>query len=165
MAGMRRLLTIVLAAAANLMAAGWAAPVVDRTPPVLTRVELVRSRFAVGRGPTAINAILRGTAFRFTLSEPSVVSIQIRRVLPGRRVGRRCLAPTRARRSRPRCTRLIAAGTLRRHLAAGRRSVPFSGRIGRRALPPGRFQATLTARDGAGNVSRHHTLRFTILAG
>jgi hypothetical protein len=125
----------------------------------------VRTRFAVGRGPTAISAVGRGTAFRFTLSKAGVVTIRIARARLGRRVGRRCLAATRARRHRPSCTRLIGAGNLTRRLAAGRRSVPFSGRIGRRPLAPGRYRATLTARDAAGDVSRSQTLSFTIVAG
>jgi hypothetical protein len=159
-----RPLTIVLAVAVSLTAA-WAARAADRTPPVLTRVDMVRDRFAVGQGPTAMNAIGRGTAFRFTLSEAGVVTIRFARARLGRRVGRRCLAATHARRHRPGCTRLTAAGSLGRRLAAGRRSVPFSGRIGRRALAPGRYRATITARDAAGNVSRRHVLAFTIVSG
>jgi hypothetical protein len=139
--------------------------VVVRTRPVVSHVGMVRTRFAVGRGPTAISAVGRGTAFRFTLSKAGVVTIRIARARLGRRVGRRCLAATRARRHRPSCTRLIGAGNLTRRLAAGRRSVPFSGRIGRRPLEPERYRATLTARDAAGDVSRSQTLSFTIVAG
>jgi glucose/arabinose dehydrogenase len=138
---------------------------VDRTPPVVTLVSMARRRFAVGKGPTAIKAVARGTAFRFTLSEAGAVTIRLDRARLGRRVGRRCLAATRARGRRPGCTRLIAAGSLSRDLAAGRRSVPFSGRIGRRALAPGFYRATITDRDGAGNASRQHVLPFTIVAG
>jgi hypothetical protein len=139
--------------------------VVVRTRPVLGRVDMVRTRFAVGEGPTAISAVGRGTAFRFMLSKAGVVTIRIARARLGRRAGRRCLGATRARRRLPGCTRLVAAGTLSRRLAAGRRSVPFSGRIGRRPLEPGRYRATLTARDTAGNVSHSQTLSFTIVAG
>ena len=137
----------------------------DVTPPVLSRVGLVRDRFAVAGGPTAIRAVARGTAFRFRLSEGGVVTIRLERARLGRRVGRRCLAAIRARRHRPGCTRLTAVGTLTRRLAAGARSVPFSGRIGRRALLPSHYRATINARDVAGNVSRRHGLRLTIVAG
>ena len=126
---------------------------------------MARTRFAVGRGPTATSAVSRGTAFRFTLSKPGMMSIRIRHVLRGRRVGRRCLAATRARAHRRLCARLTIAGTLTRHLAAGRRSVPFTGRIGARPLQPGRYEATLTERDAAGNLSRSQTLFFTTVAG
>jgi hypothetical protein len=139
--------------------------VVDRTRPVLGRAGMVRTRFAVAEGPTAISAVARGTAFRFLLSKAGVVTIRVARARLGRRAGRLCLAAARARRRLPGCTRLTATGALTRRLAAGGRSVPFSGRIGSRPLGPGRYRATLTARDTAGNVSRSQTLSFTIVAG
>ena len=139
--------------------------VVDRTRPALGRLDMARTRFAVGEGPTAISAVGRGTAFRFVLSKAGVVTIRIARARLGRRAGRLCLAATRARRRLSGCTRLTAAGALTRRLAAGRRSVPFSGRLGSRPLVPGRYRATLTARDTAGHVSRSRTLSFTVVAG
>jgi hypothetical protein len=138
---------------------------VDRVPPRLTLLGMLRRRFAVSRLPTAISAAgRRGTAFRYTLSEPARVTFRIYRLLPGRRVGRRCLAPTRARRRRPPCTRALLRGTLRRTVArAGRRSTPFTGRIGRRALALGRYRATLTTADAAGNVSAPRSITFTVV--
>ena len=92
------------------------------------------------------------------------MTIAIERLVAGRRVGRRCLAATRARRHRARCTRALRRGTLvRADVAAGRRSTPFTGRLGRRSLAPGRYRATLRATDPAGNVSRPATIRFRIV--
>jgi hypothetical protein len=128
---------------------------------------MLRRLFAVARRATALRAhgaARRGTAFRYTLSERARVTIAIDRLLPGRRVGRRCLAATRARRHRPRCTRALRRGTLvRTGVVAGRRSTPFSGRLGRRSLAPGRYRATLRATDAAGNVSRPATIRFRVV--
>jgi hypothetical protein len=42
-------------------------------------------------------------------------------------------------------------------------SLKFSGRIGRRALRPGSYRATITATDAAGNKSRPKTLSFKIV--
>jgi len=42
-----------------------------------------------------------------------------------------------------------AAGTLVRTSRAGRNQVPFSGRVGRRALAAGRYVATIAARDAS----------------
>ena len=150
--------------------AGSGSPLVDRVPPRLSFLAMLRRRFAVSPRATAIAAGLhrpvpRGTAFRFTLSERGRVAIRIDRLLPGRRVGRLCLAATRARRFRPRCTRLVLQGTLRRTPRAGRTSTPFTGRIGRRALAPGRYRATVRATDTAGNVSRPHWIDFIVVAG
>ena len=40
-----------------------------------------------------------------------------------------------------------------------------SGRIRKRALSPGRYRATLVARDAAGNASRPKRLAFRIVRG
>jgi len=54
------------------------------------------------------------------------------------------------------------SGTLQReHLGGGRVSIPFSGRIGRRALTPGRYLATITAGDEGGST-KPVRLRFAI---
>jgi glucose/arabinose dehydrogenase len=136
----------------------------DRVRPVISAVSLKRSRFAVGAGSTAVNATARGTTFRYTLSEAATVGIRIERQLAGRRVGRRCRAPSASNRSRPRCTRLALAGTLRRAGRQGSNSAAFTGRIGRGALLPGRYRATLAATDGAGNVSSGRSVEFTVVA-
>jgi hypothetical protein len=41
--------------------------------------------------------------------------------------------------------------------------VPFSGRLGRRALKPGRYRAVIAATDAAGNKSSTVTLTFRIV--
>jgi hypothetical protein len=122
------------------------ATVADHERPVLSEVSVV-SPFAVG-GRTRISSrqrrIHRGTAFRFRLSEPATVRIAIERAGCGRKRG--------------------AVGTLtRRGLKAGRHRIAFSGRIGRRALRPGRYRARLTATDPSGNRSRTRTLRFRVV--
>jgi hypothetical protein len=58
----------------------------------------------------------------------------------------------------------VRGGTLtRRNLDAGRGRIGFSGRIGRRALRPGRYRATLTATDLAGNRSPARRLSFRVV--
>ena len=39
----------------------------------------------------------------------------------------------------------------------------FSGRIGRKALKPGRYRALITATDGAGNKSKTKQLKFRVV--
>ena len=46
----------------------------------------------------------------------------------------------------------------------GANKVVFTGRIGRRALAPSSYRATVTAKDAAGNVSKPSTASFTIAA-
>jgi len=44
-----------------------------------------------------------------------------------------------------------------------RKSAAFSGRIGKRALKPGSYRASLTAKDPAGNASKVKRLGFRIV--
>ena len=137
-------------------------------PPVLAGASLTNRRFRVARSPTAVSAGRRrrasrapvGTTFRFRLDRAASVRIAFAKRAGGLRAsGGRCLrASRRLRRARARrCTRLVAIRPpLTRSLPAGANAVPFSGRIGRRPLAPGRYVATLTARAGgvAGTPSR-----------
>jgi hypothetical protein len=129
---------------------------------------LERTRFAVGPGATAVAArkrVARGSAFRYTISEDATTRILIERAAKGLRSGRRCVKPTAKLRKRraKRCVRYTRAGTLTRAANQGANRHPFSGRIGRRALKPGRYRATITAADAAGNVSGARTAKFVIV--
>jgi hypothetical protein len=137
--------------------------------PSLSSVSLSRTVFAVGASATAVSTRTRrrtpvGTTFNFKLSEPARVSIAIGQRRSGRRRGKRCVAPTRSLRRARKCTRLVGKGTLTRNAKQGANSVAFSGRIGFRPLKPGRYQATLTATDAAGNRSRPVLVYFRVVA-
>ena len=104
----------------------------------------------------------RGTAFRFALSERSRVSVTIARVLPGRRLGSRCV------RSGPglggRCTRYRRVDRITRvhqRSRAGRNRIRYATR----GLEPGRYRATLRAVDGDGNRSDPVSVTFTVVPG
>ena len=137
-------------------------------PVVVSDASMLRTRFAVGAGPTALFAARRrrpprGTELRYTLSEPAQVRIAFERLLPGRRVGRSCRALSRRVRRYRRCTRAVPVGTLLRRGLMGRNRTAFSGRIGRRALRRGNYRATITATDTGGNTSVPRRLTFTIV--
>jgi DNA-binding beta-propeller fold protein YncE len=148
-------------------------PSVDELAPTVSAFSLSRRRFRVGTRPTPVTAgaaprprrlTPRGSSFRFRLSEPASARIVIERARAGRKVRRRCRPPSRELRRRPRCTRFSRAGTLTRaNLAAGRSTIKFSGRIGRRALKAGRYRATLTATDSAGNRSKARRATFSVV--
>ena len=57
----------------------------------------------------------------------------------------------------------MAAGKLTRKSKTGSGSVKFSGRIGRRALKPGRYQVTAQAIDSAHQKSKKRVVRFTVV--
>jgi hypothetical protein len=113
---------------------GTGRPATQDAPPALGALKIGRRRLASGRR----------TSFRFTLSEKGRVKIAIRRV------------------GRVHATR--SAGTLKRAAHAGRNRIAFRGRIGRRALKPGRYVAIAQATDSAGQRSAKRRVRFTLLA-
>jgi hypothetical protein len=141
-------------------------PATTTTPPALTDVSLTNRRFRVGKGATAVAARKAplGTSFHFTLSAIAKLQITISRSTTGLRKDHICRAPSAKleRTHAKRCTRTIPVGALTR--ASEPRSadsISFSGRIGRRALRPGTYTATLSATNIAGR-SRPVTLSFTI---
>jgi CSLREA domain-containing protein len=134
----------------------------------LTDLRETHARFAVASKPTPLSAATakrhpRGTTFSFTLDTAATVRIAIVSVVAGRRSHGRCVRASQRLRRRPKCTRKIAVGTLTRTAHAGSNSVPFSGRIGSKALKRGNYEAVFTAVDSAG-ASARHSLRFTVVA-
>jgi hypothetical protein len=105
----------------------------------------------------------RGTVFRFSLTEAASARIEIQRARAGRRDRGRCRKPSARLRTRRRCTRWARVGTLVRQAPAGVTRVPFSGRLGRRALRLGSHRAVLVATDASGNRSRAARVRFRVV--
>jgi hypothetical protein len=105
----------------------------------------------------------RGSRLRLTLSETADVRILIERALSRRPVGNHCQAPTRTTRTGVAApatsTPAPSPATAR---PPGANTIPFSGRIGTRALAPGRYRATITATDAAGNRSAVKRASFSI---
>ena len=136
----------------------------DTTAPVLSGLRMTRKRFAVAAAATPRAARLRrGSAFAFSLSEDARTSIAIARALPGRRAGGRCLRLRGA--TGRRCTRHVVVATLTRaETRRGLNRIAFSGRLGPRALPAGRYRATVGAVDAAGNRAAGQRVRFRIAA-
>lgn len=136
----------------------------------LTGVRLTNKVFVVGakRAPrfgksAAARRHKRGTTFRFSLSEPATVGIVISERLSGRRSGKRCVAATAKLRRAATCTGFIRQGTLTRTGHQGTNRVAFSGRIGSKALKPGRYQATLIAGAPFTRASKPAAITFTIV--
>jgi uncharacterized delta-60 repeat protein len=116
-------------------------------PLVLSGLKLTSRTFAVARRSTrlvgrahAAAARRRGTAFVYTLNRDASVTIHVKRLRRGARVLK-----------------------LRRSSGAGRNRVRFTGRVGRSALRPGRYRATLVATDASGGRSQPRSVRFRIV--
>jgi hypothetical protein len=126
-------------------------------PPTITSARVANRRFRVGKQATAV-AVRNakpplGTTFRFTLAAPAQLQITIVLSAPGLLHGHGCVTPTaRLKRAHARhCTRRYTIGVLSRaREPEGADSIPFSGRIGYRALRPGNYAAQLEAENNAG---------------
>ena len=141
---------------------------VDRTAPVISALSVTNKRFRRSSKATAVSAQRRraakqGTTFRFRLSEAATVRLVLERKERGRRVGSSCRKATARLRRRPVCTRYVSKGTLTRKLTAGAKTIAFSGRVGRKAVPLGSYRARLVATDAAGNRSTERRITFTVV--
>ena len=96
-------------------------PNTDVTAPILGGLRLSRAAFAVGRAYTPLSAARRGTVLSFRSSEAGSASIGVQRARAGRRRGRRCVPPRRARPGARRCTRWQAVVTLTAQRVPARR--------------------------------------------
>jgi hypothetical protein len=105
-----------------------------------------------------------GTTFSFKLDEPATARLVFSQRVPGRRVRGRCVAVTRGNSGKPRCKRTMSAGSLPLAAHAGANKVRFQGRLSSgKALKPGTYSVTVTARDSHGSTAASQPLRFTIL--
>jgi hypothetical protein len=141
----------------------------DTQAPSITGARFVPAAFRVGpmEAPlmtTARRRAPRGSTLRLRLSEAATLSIAVQRARPGRRTTGRCRKAARRMRRGRRCTRWITLGVLaRRSVPSGVTELPFSGRVGRKALSPGRYRAAIVAIDAGGNRSKRAASRFRIL--
>jgi hypothetical protein len=90
------------------------------------------------------------------------VKLTFTQLLAGRRVKRRCVAPTSANHRAHACRRTRARGSLAYTVSAGAHHVSFDGRIGRTHLAAGNYTTSVAA-SGAAGRSHATTLHFTIV--
>jgi streptogramin lyase len=126
------------------------------TPPPDTIAPTVS---AAGFARSTVKAGTKTVVFRFTLSEAGSAKLVLSRRLPGRRRGARCVKPTRRLRGAKRCTRLVPVRTATIAAIAGSDTI----RLRVRGLPAGRYVATLTVADAAGNAAAPITRKLRIV--
>ncbi len=148
------------------------APETPAVPPPMriVFVDNQNPRFAVGSGSTPVSgqaagaaAVKRGTVFSYRLEDAGTMRIRVQRATPGRRSRGRCRKPSRRLRTKPKCTRWVTQHTLTRISRAGENRVPYTGRVRRKALRPGRHRAVFTATAEGRGRSRALTVGFRIV--
>ena len=127
-----------------------------RPPPALSGLRVRPGAFKAsrrGRGAGRVS---------YRLSEAAAVRFRVERLLPGRRRGGKCVAPRRAPRGR-RCERSARVrGSFRHAGRAGPNSLAFAGRVGGKALKPGRYALVATPLAGDGRAGTPRRAQFRI---
>ena len=133
------------------------------TKPLLSAMSVSPRRFRPALRGGSVAAARRGTRVTFTLDRAASVRFTVARRALGRRVGSRCVAPTRRNRTAKRCVRFVPVkGSFTRAGKAGPNSFRFTGRMRKRALRPGRYK--LKAKPTAAGVAGKATsVAFRIL--
>jgi hypothetical protein len=138
-------------------------------PPSVGKLGMTNRVFAPARARASAvrkRRAKRGTTFKYRLSENDRVTIAIDRRTRGRKVGKRCRRATGKLRNRRRCARFVRRGKITvRSGKAGANKTRFSGRFKRRALPRGRYRATLVATDSQGQKSKPRRIAFRVVRG
>jgi 6-phosphogluconolactonase (cycloisomerase 2 family) len=104
-----------------------------------------------------------GTRFSFDLSQAASVAFTFFKSLPGRRVAKRCVAPSHHNAHAHRCVRSVLAGTLKLAAGAGLDTVRFYGLLSRhKRLSAGNYTLVLSATSASGVHATTTALHFTI---
>jgi hypothetical protein len=135
--------------------------------PTLGRLSVSPKTFrAASRGASAARTrrvIPIGTKVSYQLSQAATTTFTLERKATGRRVNRKCVAPKRSNRTKPRCTRYVrVSGSFTRAGAAGANSFKFTGRLRGRKLAPGSYRLTGVAANANGK-STAATTTFNIV--
>jgi Putative Ig domain len=109
--------------------------------PALAALKVSPSVFrAASTGATVTRRRKTGTTISYTDSQAATTTFTVLEPRPGVRDKHRgCVRPRRAKRAK-RCTRYIAIGSFTHSDAAGRDTLHFTGRLGRRRLKPGSYR-------------------------
>lgn len=113
--------------------------------PKLTAVSLKPFKFRVAKKGKG------GAKVRFTLNTKATVTIRVDQKAKGRKVGKKCVKPNTGNKTKKACKRLVFRGKLtRKNRAAGTNTVAFSGRLGKKALRPGKYRVVIRAAGPGG---------------
>jgi uncharacterized delta-60 repeat protein len=131
-------------------------------PPILRGLAIKPAKFrAAPRGGSISSK--GGAKISYSDSRAATTTFTVARVLPGRRSGKRCVAPTARNRGAKRCTRFVGVRGSFSHVdVAGRNSLRFTGRVRRKALKPGPYRLDARPRAGA-QVGKTVSVRFRIV--
>lgn len=106
----------------------------------------------------------KAATLRFRTSEGGTVRVVVARRTSGRKVKGRCRPKTRKNRKRDTCAFYKQVKSVTKAgVAPGDVAVRFTTKKGKKKLRPGRYRATVTVTDAAGNRSKPLRVSFRIV--
>jgi streptogramin lyase len=141
-------------------------PVNNAGTPQVSEVAVKPSRFRVGARATAVSAAAKaktGTTIAFVLTKDATATLSFQQALQGRKRGSNCVRINRRNRNGRKCTRFVPRGRLTRNSLQGQNAVPFTGRIGHRALKPGHYRVGVAGTDAEGRSGLFQYATFVVL--
>jgi virginiamycin B lyase len=145
------------------------APVDNSGTPQVSNVAVKPARFRVGASATAVSAAAKkrrgavGTTISYLLTKDATATLTFEQAVQGRKRASDCVRITRRNRNGKKCTRFVPKGQITRTGSQGQDAVPFSGRIGNRALRPGRYRVGVAGTDAQGRSGLFQYATFVIL--
>jgi hypothetical protein len=141
-------------------------PTPDTTLPKITSLRMSNTVLRPAPSGASFRAarIRIGTIVSFTLSERGSVKFTVDRSTTGRTVKGKCVKTTSTNRSKPSCRRWVAVkGSFKVSGKQGLNKIEFRGRVGGRALSPGRYRLNARETDLAANTSLTRRTAFRIV--
>jgi hypothetical protein len=127
-------------------------PAISSPPPAPGQIQslsVTPRKFRAARAGEAILSAKKrakapvGATVDYSLTAAGTMTFSLERRLPGRKLGKRCVAQTKSNRSKKRCSRFKQVnGGFTHSGQAGQNRFKFSGRIGVKALAPGSYRLT-----------------------
>jgi Right handed beta helix region len=125
----------------------------DTVAPVLSKLSIEPTKLKPGQGAQIF----------YRLSEPARVKFPVQKRAKGRKVGGKCVKPTKKNKDKPACKRWVKVGKLPAQTAtAGKNVQSFAANVGGRNLKPGTYRVVLTATDFQANRSKPKRVSFKV---
>jgi hypothetical protein len=139
---------------------------IPRSTPQVSSLSTRHKTFTYTSGTTPVRArasaakkVPSGTVFSYQLDDDAPVTIEMKRLKAGRKVGKSCKPRRKANATKKKCD--LVEHKLWRSGKKGANKVPYTGKVKGKVLKPGKYKAVFTATGPGG--SRSASVSFTFV--
>ena len=130
--------------------------------PVIAALKLSPASFPAAAAGASVAKRKTGTTVSYRDSLAGRTRFTVLRPAPGRKVGGRCVKPTKHNNHAKRCKRLVALGGFSHTDVLGKNRFHFSGRVGPKKLSPGNYRLRAIPRNVEGRLGKAVARSFAI---